>query len=139
MVVGKRTRSAPQVLGLASVDWLLAAALDWMDTGKTRHPEVVGGQDNHFLPVFFVFAKRAFSAFFSCAKRFMRDSRQGRQFGRWRRSSAAPNTSRQNGQGSRGARHPREHPLVFAKLHFMFDPVRERPRFQAILRELRLA
>jgi TolB-like protein/Tfp pilus assembly protein PilF len=33
----------------------------------------------------------------------------------------------------------REHPLVFAKLHFMFDSVREHPRFQAILRELHLA
>jgi Flp pilus assembly protein TadD len=33
----------------------------------------------------------------------------------------------------------REHPLVFAKVHFMYDPVREHPRFQAILRELHLA
>jgi hypothetical protein len=33
----------------------------------------------------------------------------------------------------------REHMLVFAKVNFMFDPVREHPRFQAILRELHLA
>jgi tetratricopeptide (TPR) repeat protein len=33
----------------------------------------------------------------------------------------------------------REHPLVFAKVNFMYDPVREHPRFQAILRELNLA
>jgi serine/threonine-protein kinase len=32
----------------------------------------------------------------------------------------------------------REHPLVFAKVNFMFDPVREHPRFQAILRDLHL-
>jgi hypothetical protein len=29
--------------------------------------------------------------------------------------------------------------LVFAKVHFGFDSVREHPRFQAILRELHLA
>jgi serine/threonine-protein kinase len=33
----------------------------------------------------------------------------------------------------------REHFLVFAKVNFMFDPVREHPRFQTILRELHLA
>jgi len=33
----------------------------------------------------------------------------------------------------------REHMLVFARLHFLFDPVREHPRFQAILRQLHLA
>lgn len=33
----------------------------------------------------------------------------------------------------------REHLVVFAKVNFMFDPVREHPRFQAILRELHLA
>ena len=33
----------------------------------------------------------------------------------------------------------REHLLVFAKVHFGFDSVREHPRFQAILRELHLA